>query len=190
MSYPGDPGTTDSVDQVIQKGQSFSTPQWSFRDDDMHDNINRTPPLAPLGSHPNSPGTFRRDQAGVNQRLNSQAGRAGRISGDRGEREIRSSHGPIREEDEGSGSSNTGTFHTADVPGTAGGTSLDFFSSEVFNIVIHNPTTAHRLLKFCQSRSCGENMEFLQKVRLCSPQTAKRVSKPTSFAEANLCLPG
>jgi hypothetical protein len=40
----------------------------------------------------------------------------------------------------------------------------DFFSSEVFNVVLHNPTTAHRLLRFSQSRACGENMEFLQKV--------------------------
>ena len=42
----------------------------------------------------------------------------------------------------------------------------DFFSSEVFQIVLHNPTTAHRLLKFSQARMCGENMEFLEKVRI------------------------
>lgn len=41
----------------------------------------------------------------------------------------------------------------------------DFFSTEVFQIVLHNPTTAHRLLKFSQARMCGENMEFLEKVR-------------------------
>ncbi|KAL2059614.1 hypothetical protein ABVK25_000907 [Lepraria finkii] len=40
----------------------------------------------------------------------------------------------------------------------------DFFSTEVFQIVLHNPTTAHRLLKFSQARMCGENMEFLEKV--------------------------
>ncbi|KAL9127103.1 MAG: hypothetical protein Q9217_003953 [Psora testacea] len=40
----------------------------------------------------------------------------------------------------------------------------DFFSQEVFQIVLHNPTTAHRLLKFSQARMCGENMEFLEKV--------------------------
>ncbi len=40
----------------------------------------------------------------------------------------------------------------------------DFFSSEVFNLVLHNPTTAHRFLRFCQNRACGEHMEFLQKV--------------------------
>jgi len=41
---------------------------------------------------------------------------------------------------------------------------VDFFSPEVFRVVIHNPTTAHRFLRFCQSQGCGENMEFLQKV--------------------------
>ncbi|KAL8784808.1 MAG: hypothetical protein Q9195_008888 [Heterodermia aff. obscurata] len=40
----------------------------------------------------------------------------------------------------------------------------DFFSNEVFQIVLHNPTTAHRLAKFSQARMCGENMEFLEKV--------------------------
>lgn len=42
---------------------------------------------------------------------------------------------------------------------------VDFFSPEVFQIVLHNPATAHRFLRFCQSRACGENMEFLEKVR-------------------------
>lgn len=41
----------------------------------------------------------------------------------------------------------------------------DFFGPEVFQIVLHNPTTAHRLKKFAQSRLCGENLEFLDKVR-------------------------
>lgn len=43
-------------------------------------------------------------------------------------------------------------------------TPADFFSPEVFRIVLHNPTTAHRLLRFSQARMCGENMEFLEKV--------------------------
>ncbi|KAG9235145.1 hypothetical protein BJ875DRAFT_483491 [Amylocarpus encephaloides] len=38
----------------------------------------------------------------------------------------------------------------------------DFFSPEVFHVVLKNPTTAHRLMRFAQSRACGENMEFLQ----------------------------
>ncbi|TVY78543.1 Phototropin-1B [Lachnellula suecica] len=48
--------------------------------------------------------------------------------------------------------------------GMNGNNITDFFGSEVFHIVLRNPTTAHRLLRFCQSRACGENMEFLQKV--------------------------
>ncbi|KAM3076853.1 hypothetical protein ACMFMG_003681 [Clarireedia jacksonii] len=50
-------------------------------------------------------------------------------------------------------------------PGVNGAANFtDFFSAEVFHIVLHNPTTAHRFLKFCQSRSCAENLEFLQKI--------------------------
>jgi hypothetical protein len=41
----------------------------------------------------------------------------------------------------------------------------DFFSSEVFQIVLYNPTTSHRFMRFCQTRACAENIEFLQKVR-------------------------
>ena len=40
----------------------------------------------------------------------------------------------------------------------------DFFSKEVFQIVLRNPTTSHRFIKFCQNRACSENIEFLQKV--------------------------
>jgi phototropin len=37
----------------------------------------------------------------------------------------------------------------------------DFFSNEVFQIVLHNPLTSHRLLQFSRSRLCAENMEYL-----------------------------
>ena len=47
------------------------------------------------------------------------------------------------------------------LPGVA-----DIFSPEIFQIVLHNPTTSHQLLKYSQSRFCGENMEFLDKVPL------------------------
>lgn len=40
----------------------------------------------------------------------------------------------------------------------------DFFSSEIFQVVLHNPTTAYQLLKFSESRLCAENVEFLAKV--------------------------
>lgn len=58
----------------------------------------------------------------------------------------------------------------------------DFFSAEVFQIVLHNPTTAHQLLKFSQSRFCGENMEFLEKV--CSDRP--RSALPTRWAMADV----
>jgi hypothetical protein len=44
----------------------------------------------------------------------------------------------------------------------------DFFGTEVFQIVLHNPTTCHQLTKFAQTRFCGENMEFLEQVRITS----------------------
>lgn len=48
---------------------------------------------------------------------------------------------------------------------TASSTRLaNFFGQEVFQIVLHNPTTSHQLTKFCQTRFCGENMDFLERV--------------------------
>ena len=48
---------------------------------------------------------------------------------------------------------------------TASSTRLaNFFGQEVFQIILHNPTTSHQLKKFCQSRFCGENMEFLERI--------------------------
>lgn len=57
----------------------------------------------------------------------------------------------------------------------------DFFSPEVFQVVLHNPTTAHRFLRFCQSRACGENLEFLHKVCccLCPKRGGLRTARPT-----------
>ncbi|KAK4940162.1 hypothetical protein LTR10_019697 [Elasticomyces elasticus] len=40
----------------------------------------------------------------------------------------------------------------------------DFFAHEVFQTVLHNPTTSHQLLRYSQSRLAGENLEFLEKV--------------------------
>ena len=40
----------------------------------------------------------------------------------------------------------------------------DFFSPAVFQVVLRNPAIAHQLLKFGQTRLCGEHMEFLAKV--------------------------
>lgn len=47
---------------------------------------------------------------------------------------------------------------------TASQSMPDFFSSEIFQVVLHNPTTAYQLLKFSESRLCAENVEFLAKV--------------------------
>jgi hypothetical protein len=61
--------------------------------------------------------------------------------------------------------SERGSLSSRGGPGVNGAANFtDFFSAEVFHIVLHNPTTAHRFLKFCQTRSCAENLEFLQKV--------------------------
>jgi phototropin len=54
---------------------------------------------------------------------------------------------------------------TSNGNGTATSGVADFFSPEVFQIVLHNPATAHQLLKFSQARMSGENMEFLERVR-------------------------
>lgn len=54
---------------------------------------------------------------------------------------------------------------TTGITSTAESRLPDFFSSETFQTVLHNPTTSHQLLLFSQSRLCGENMEFLEKVR-------------------------
>jgi hypothetical protein len=54
--------------------------------------------------------------------------------------------------------------HATGISGSSGSRLPDFFSSEIFQTVLHNPTTSHQLLKFSQSRLCGENLEFLEKV--------------------------
>lgn len=54
------------------------------------------------------------------------------------------------------GSQNTNSAAAANMP--------DFFTSNIFQVVLHNPTTAHRLLKFSESRLCAENVEFLSRV--------------------------
>ncbi|KAK8120491.1 hypothetical protein PG999_004611 [Apiospora kogelbergensis] len=49
---------------------------------------------------------------------------------------------------------------------SSGGSSRlpDFFSQQVFQVVLHNPATAHHLLKFSENRVCSENVEFLAKI--------------------------
>ncbi|KAF9876405.1 blue light receptor [Colletotrichum karsti] len=41
---------------------------------------------------------------------------------------------------------------------------VDFFGPGIFQVVLHNPTTSHQLLKFAEARFCSESVEFLKKV--------------------------
>ncbi|OBR09230.1 Aureochrome1 [Colletotrichum higginsianum IMI 349063] len=41
---------------------------------------------------------------------------------------------------------------------------VDFFGPGIFQVVLHNPTTVHQLLKFAEARFCSESVEFLKKV--------------------------
>ncbi|KZL79721.1 blue light receptor [Colletotrichum incanum] len=41
---------------------------------------------------------------------------------------------------------------------------VDFLGPGIFQIVLHNPTTVHQLLKFAEARFCSESVEFLKKV--------------------------
>src|ERR1700733_1851602 len=56
------------------------------------------------------------------------------------------------------------TSEQTNFSGTSSGRLTDFFGAEVFQMVLHNPTTCHQLTKFAQTRFCGENMGFLEQV--------------------------
>lgn len=45
----------------------------------------------------------------------------------------------------------------------------EFFSQKTFQLVLHNPTTAHQLHRFSQDRMCGESMAFLKRVASFTP---------------------
>jgi hypothetical protein len=158
MSYSQGPESVESIDQVIQSGHTLSAQAGIRRDNGSNLSINRTAPLPPLSPSSRSP---RRDHIASNGQSNSLAGpgtgRGGSSGGSR--------NASVRRSDEESVSSRAGTGTATTVSSSGNANNMaDFFSSEVFNIVIHNPTTAHRFLRFCQSRACGENIEFLQKV--------------------------
>jgi len=165
--YSQNPEMVESIDQVLQGTQPPSmSQQLNSSANDSAISINRTaqlPPPSPLTSHPANP---RRERASSSRRPTSN-GCQESSTGSRSDRENRGSMRGVRESDDESGRSGNATT-TSTAPSSRGGMNgniTDFFSSEVFHIVLHNPTTAHRLLRFCQSRACGENMEFLQKVR-------------------------
>ncbi|KAH9221223.1 hypothetical protein DL95DRAFT_519269 [Leptodontidium sp. 2 PMI_412] len=137
------PENADSIDQVIQSSHSLSQIP--------RDSINKTAPLPPLSPTKSQ----RREQEISSTRTTVYEERRG---GSRG-----GDHAKSRSA-RGSESGSSKSDRTLSAAGSANTNMTDFFSSEVFNIVLHNPTTAHRFLRFCQSRACGENIEFLQKV--------------------------
>src|SRR5271154_1499087 len=70
----------------------------------------------------------------------------------------------MRRSDQGGRSSRSGNPTIWGGPGTSrsGGNSItDSFSSEVFRIVMHNPTTAHRFQRFFQEQSLWGFCRFL-----------------------------
>ncbi|KAK0129223.1 hypothetical protein ONS95_001158 [Cadophora gregata] len=140
--------TVESIDQVIQSSESLSHNPY---ESSSSTSLNKTPALPPL-----SPGrTQRREHGNSNERTAAAEERRGSIGG--------GDHGKSRRARESESWSSRSEI-TMNAAGSANANLTDFFSSEVFNIVLHNPTTAHRFLRFCQSRACGENIEFLQKV--------------------------
>ena len=73
--------------------------------------------------------------------------------------------------------SSTRVSHDARSSESSGTKMPEFFSHAVFHSVLHNPTIAHQLLKFSQTRLCGENLEFLQKVSTSEPTHSCRVQQ-------------
>jgi hypothetical protein len=165
-----------SIDQVIQRERTNSMAERGYQigraEISQDGSINRTQPLPPMTASSNyrtdytntSPPPIRkRDERHVLPRGYSNENALSR------RRSVR------QDDDESSSERSARTATLNGSPGSAHGNRAftgskpanitDFFSPEVFRVVLHNPTTAHRLLRFCQSRACGENMEFLQKVR-------------------------
>jgi hypothetical protein len=177
MAHSHVPQLSESIDQVIQSGQSLSAFQPNPRGSESNISTNRTTALPPLPPSPprssrSRPSSPRQDQVRSPLRSSPPASSTERrrVTSDRGARDTSTyMKSPSRGDDEASGSSKSETLVGSAPAGNNAMIITDFFSSEVFQIVIHNPITAHRLLKFCQSRACGENMEFLQKVKPATP---------------------
>lgn len=178
MSHSQVPELAESIDQVIQRGQSLSAfEQRNPRGSDSNLSINRTTLLPPLSSSPARSPRSRPSSPPHDQTASSlwshppttQLERHGTMSGRGGRDSASSKKASSKGDDEASRSSKSESLAGTPIAGGSGNNGAnitDFFGSEVFQIVIHNPATAHRFLKFCQSRACGENMEFLQKVSL------------------------
>ncbi|KAJ0336220.1 hypothetical protein COL922a_008242 [Colletotrichum nupharicola] len=54
--------------------------------------------------------------------------------------------------------------HSVTSNGSGSNRTVDFFGPGIFQVVLHNPTTSHQLLKFAEARFCSESVEFLKKV--------------------------
>ncbi|CZR62126.1 related to nonphototropic hypocotyl protein 1 [Phialocephala subalpina] len=164
MAYPPSQQMSDSIDQVIQSQQSLSNSQHvNTRDGPQNSSnisVNRTAPLPPVSENSGSP---RRNNNSM--RSESQTSHEDRRLGSSGRGSQRESpkQTSMRQSDGSSNRSGNTTVVSSAGQGNVGNMA-DFFSWEVFQIVLHNPTTAHRFLRFCQSRACGENIEFLQQV--------------------------
>ncbi|RDW91912.1 hypothetical protein BP5796_01306 [Coleophoma crateriformis] len=157
----------ESMDQVLQNGQSYQ--------ETINGTLNQYEPVSPrrfrsMSFHKNG-----QHDTGL-QRSKSKSGPRERygsppLSLDReGGADGRTATMRSRETSRSGSSGGYGTATPAGARNTSAGTSIgsevhitDFFSPDVFQIVLRNPTTSHQFLKFCQSRSCGENMEFLEK---------------------------
>lgn len=155
MAYPPSQ-TSDSIDQVIQSTESLQ----HVNQNRSNISLNRTAPLSPLPQHSGSPRreNNRRPKSQPTSQPPYEERRLG--SAGRGAEKDRSRKMSMGQRDERS--SKSGQTAVVNAPGRDN--TADFFSWEVFQVVIHNPTTAHRFQRFCQSRACGENMEFLQQV--------------------------
>ncbi|PMD23290.1 hypothetical protein NA56DRAFT_657347 [Hyaloscypha hepaticicola] len=156
MSHPQAFEEADSIDQVIQSEESLSVPNGHPRPSESHVSINRTAPLPPL-----SPSSRGGRKVQSKSQTTYGGGRGG--SPTRWTENMNSRNPSTAHSEEGSATSRNGTGTTLN-SSAPGNNMADFFSAEVFSIVIHNPTTAHRFKRFCQSRACGENMEFLEKI--------------------------
>lgn len=55
----------------------------------------------------------------------------------------------------------------------------DYFSHEVFRMVMNSPSAAHALLRYAQSKGAGENMAYLLKVS-CTKASEQRDSALSS----------
>ncbi|KAI9054835.1 hypothetical protein LZ554_001979 [Drepanopeziza brunnea f. sp. 'monogermtubi'] len=156
MPYPLAPSTPDSIDQVTQKDRLdpvsplFIDPRSTHpRDIPSETSLRSAASLSPLPSV--SPDVIHHE-ASFPQNFAPEV-RRGRS---RGRHTLQSRNGRENE----SGGSIGEVMPSSAMPSNM----ADFFSSEVFNIVLRNPTTAHRFLRYCQGRAAGESMEFLQMV--------------------------